>query len=225
MRAGILGLLAKGDKHLIELVNASTRITHTDSRAIEGALIIAKAARFARENSNRNPIEFVENCLTWLQGKEILDRFGAIKTGLENGQTPQEYVDANCGAKGVSGYINNTVPAAIYAWAATPDDFQKTIETCVLFGGDTDSVAAIAGSVSGAGVGSDRLPAKWIEQLGEWPRDVEWMRHLSRELCHLDQVGSPAPSMRWGRTAIRNFLFAVTFGCFFRFLTQSPEPD
>jgi len=209
MRAGILGLLASGDSHLVELVNASTRITHTDSRAIEGALIIARAARFARANPNRDPIEFINDALTWIEGDEMLNRFRAIQSGLNNEQSPQQYVDENFGAKGVSGYINNTVPAAIYAWAATPDDFQKTVETSVLFGGDTDSVAAIAGSISGAANGASRLPAKWIEQLGEWPRDVEWMKNLSKELCTIDQVGTPAPSMRWGRTAIRNFLFAI----------------
>ena len=36
-------------------------------------------------------------------------------------------------------------------------------------GGDTDTVAAIAGSLAGALVGASALPAEWLDLLHGWP--------------------------------------------------------
>jgi ADP-ribosylglycohydrolase len=44
MRASVLGLYARDDAHLAELVAASSRLTHTDPRAEAGAMAVAVAA-------------------------------------------------------------------------------------------------------------------------------------------------------------------------------------
>ena len=45
MRAALLGVCASNDGHLGALVRASTRLTHTDPRAEDGALLVARLAR------------------------------------------------------------------------------------------------------------------------------------------------------------------------------------
>lgn len=59
-----------------------------------------------------------------------------------------------------TGHILNTFNNAIY-WSAKP-----TIEECIIgavnHGGDSDTIAAISGSLSGARLGFSAIPEKWI---------------------------------------------------------------
>lgn len=64
-----------------------------------------------------------------------------------------------------SGYIVNTFNNAIY-WAK-----ENSIEDCIInavnHGGDSDTIAAIAGSISGSIHGYSTIPKRWIEKLDE----------------------------------------------------------
>jgi len=213
MRAGLIGLLADDDQHLEELIAASTRITHSDPRAEEGALVIAQAARFASQHSNPNPAEFIRSITPTLKGEELREHFVAIEEGLASGLTPQEFAESRGWRRGPTGYINQTVPMAVFCWAYSPNDFEAVVTNAVLLGGDTDSVGAIAGAIAGAGCGEDSIPSHWRTQLAEWPRGIKWMRDLSKRLTvaikNKSEVASPAPSLRWGRTIVRNLVFGV----------------
>lgn len=212
MRAGLIGVLARDEQHLKELISASTRITHADSRAEEGALVVAQAARFAAEKTDSNPLEFLRSITPKLKGEELRDHFAAMEEALSSGKEPREFAESRGWSKGPTGYVNQSVPMAIYCWAYSPDDFESVVTHAVLLGGDTDSVGAIAGAIAGAGCGEESLPEHWRNQLAEWPRGIKWMQDLSKQLAKpkrkniLDQ---PAPSLRWGRTIVRNLVFGV----------------
>lgn len=212
MRSALLGVLAENDTHLRKLTNVSTRATHTDPRAIEGAVVVARAARFAMRNPESDPAKFVDDALGWIIGEDLADHFQAIGKGLRERLTPQEFAEERGWGRGVTGFINQSVPAAVYCWAYSPTDFRQTVTNAVLLGGDTDSVGAIAGAISGTAVGASSLPNDWQSQLAEWPRDIAWMHALSERLAsHVrTPVASKPPSLRWGRTVIRNLAFAVT---------------
>jgi ADP-ribosylglycohydrolase len=212
MRSALLGLLAVDEAHLAELVKRSTRLTHSDPRAEEGALVVAKAARFAAIG-NGEIVDFIHRVAETTQGEELREHFSAVEDGLRRGLSPREFAEQRGWKKGISGYVNQTVPAALYCWACFPDDFSVAVTEAVLLGGDTDSVAAITGGICGAGVGFENLPAGWLEQLAEWPRDKVWMADLAERL-HRDRqkpTGKPASSqsLRWGRTLFRNLIFGV----------------
>jgi ADP-ribosylglycohydrolase len=212
MRAAILGVMARDDKHLDSLVEASTRITHSDPRAEEGALVVAKTARFAA-NQEGDALEFVRSITPMLSGDELKRHFEAMIEALSLNMKPYEFAESQGWAKGPTGYINQSVPMAICCWAHTPSDFQAVVSNAVLLGGDTDSVGAIAGAIAGAGCGADAIPASWKRQLAEWPRDIAWMRGLSEKLKNQARATSNksvrSPSLRWGRTLIRNLIFGV----------------
>lgn len=48
-------------------------------------------------------------------------------------------------------------------------------------GGDTDTVAAIAGSIVGAGVGAAGIPPRYLDTLWDWPRGGGWIADAARE--------------------------------------------
>lgn len=62
-----------------------------------------------------------------------------------------------------TGYIINTLNNAFY-WA-NKDSFKDCIIGAVNHGGDSDTIAAIAGSIAGANFGFENIPEKWIKQL------------------------------------------------------------
>ncbi len=88
-----------------------------------------------------------------------------------------------------------------------------------MLGGDTDSVAAIAGAISGANLGSDKLPKEWLDGLAEWPRNKKWMQQLAQALSQppVENQQLAPPKMHWMVTIPRNIAFAtVVLGIGFR---------
>jgi ADP-ribosylglycohydrolase len=211
MRAALLGVCAKSDAQLVELVRASTRVTHTDARAEEGAMVVARAARLRLNGSIANPSSFLGKMVAECRGAELRECLAAAATALSENKSPLEFAESRGWVNGVSGYINQTVPAALYCWARSSRAFRQCVEDAVLLGGDTDSVAAITGAICGANLGAEAIPKQWIERLGDWPRTVAWMTELSRTLniTVTQRVATPPPEMRWLASVPRNFVFAA----------------
>ncbi|PHS02691.1 MAG: hypothetical protein COA78_20630 [Blastopirellula sp.] len=219
MRSAILGVCIDSDTQLCEFIRSSTRITHTDPKAEEGALLVARAARLKISGSKGDPVGFIDQACTEICDEELRTNLQAVVVGLKKSKTPLEYCESQGWSKGVSGYVNHTVPAALYCWANSPDNFRQCVENAVLLGGDTDSVTAIAGAICGSNLGVDSIPAEWINQLSEWPRTVHWNEELAKSLVEVSekQRSIKPPSMHWLATYPRNLLFtAIVLGIGFR---------
>jgi ADP-ribosyl-[dinitrogen reductase] hydrolase len=211
MRSALIGICAKSNDAVIDVVRASTRVTHTDPKAEEGALLVARAARLALTDTNSEPRAFLTTAATEVAGDELRAALLSAVDALASGKSCLDFAQSQGWTKGVSGYVNQTVPAALYCWAHSPGNFRQCIENVVLLGGDTDSVAAITGAICGANLGSDAIPADWIQRLAEWPRTTNWLRRLAQELAAASEgrtVTNPPP-MYWTATLPRNALFAV----------------
>jgi ADP-ribosylglycohydrolase len=79
---------------------------------------------------------------------------------------------------------------SLYAFLRSPDDYWETICTAVSVGGDTDSMAAMAGAISGARVGRDGLPKDLVARVndrGEW--DAAALTTLAEECAALVDDG------------------------------------
>jgi ADP-ribosylglycohydrolase len=186
-------------------------LTHTDPKAEEGALVIARAARLMATGDDTTPIDFLRREAASVQGEELRERLTWACKSLDDGLSPADFANALGWSRGVSGYVNETVPAALYCWAATPKDFRRCVTSAVLLGGDTDSVAAITGAIAAANLGDAAIPQDWIMKLNEWPRTVSWMQELARALvtnCSGKGSASPPP-MHWLATLPRNAVFAL----------------
>lgn len=67
------------------------------------------------------------------------------------------------------GYIINTFNNVLY-WSKK-DSFEECILGAVNHGGDADTIAAIAGGISGSRFGFNSIPKKWIDKLNPVVRD------------------------------------------------------
>lgn len=207
MRAGVLGVAIDDLSSLREFVLASTVMTHRDPRAFYGALAIGVAAHLAARREQTEAAEFLETfsklCRpepltaglassgTPLVGsneeaarEEGAEMLGLLKLSVESaarGESVEEFAKALGLARGVSGFVNHTVPVGIQAWLRYPRDFEKAVQSVIRCGGDADTTAALVGGIVGAAVGRDGISERWLNGLCEWPRTVSWMEKLARE--------------------------------------------
>jgi ADP-ribosylglycohydrolase len=218
MRAPILGVcLAHDPDRLESAVRASTRMTHRDPRAEEGALAIALAAAYAATRSPEeiDAVAAIAGIQARVRCEELNRRLDLVASALERGASAADFAATiGCG-EGVSGFILDTVPAALFAWLSSPADARRAIETVIRMGGDADSTGAITGGLAGATTGASGLPAAWIDGITDWPRSIGWIRRLAARLAaqfpgdsSASITKTPGPlGLFWPAIPARNLLF------------------
>lgn len=192
MRSAIIGVCCGGDfQKLRELVKISTRITHTDRKAEYGAFAVAIAAHIASTKIEIIPQHYYR-IITELLPTESADFLELINQAVASAAQQQSTADfaAQLGlTHGISGYIYSTVPIAIQTWLRHQNNYRDGILEIIRCGGDTDTCAAILGGIIGARVGKSGIPAKWVNNLLEWPRTVQWMEALGDRLAQVCETG------------------------------------
>ncbi|MEL6342407.1 MAG: ADP-ribosylglycohydrolase family protein [Myxococcota bacterium] len=198
MRAALIGVVAP-EEQIRPLTEASSTITHTDPRAVEGAVVVAILARWLMEDSERPAAETLraladvcreEALASWLrQAAGVAERRGEVSVlvtemGLQ---------------RGVTGFVLHTVPVAVFI-ALTAPSFSAAIESAVRLGGDTDSVGAIVGALSGVRFGPGAIPEGWVAGIADWPLNVGRLEDLAETL----DGGGRAPFLPFPLTLLRN---------------------
>lgn len=215
MRSLLIGMyFSDHPKLLAEFVKASTRITHTDPRAEIGALAIARAGAWMVQHPSGEPpsksqareiLESVSSDSEWMT---LVNR---IMEAREGDLSVELFAASLCREKGVTGYVYHTVPVVLYAWLRNYGDFKKGLEAVMNCGGDTDTTAAIAGSLLGATAGVQGIPQEWLDGFVEWPRTTrvltEAAEHLADQKKESRQLGPV--SYFWPGLVLRNLLFVI----------------
>jgi ADP-ribosylglycohydrolase len=72
-----------------------------------------------------------------------------------------------------TGYVVDSLEAAIWCFLRH-DNYRDTVLEAVNLGGDTDTIAAIAGGMAGVTYGIDGIPVDWIEKLAgyRWVSEI-----------------------------------------------------
>ena len=189
MRAAIIGVFAHkanlSNDHLIQLNRASAQITHTDPKAEYGSLAIALAVRYGLETESINSDDFFQFFIAHFPfddeaANELKVLLQNCVDAVESGLTTHEFCASQGWAKGATGYIYHTVPAALHAWLSCPHDYRNGVLEIIRCGGDTDSTAAIVGGL--IGTRNQNIPTEWRDGLWEWPRGEKWIHELSLRL-------------------------------------------
>ncbi|MDA8424460.1 MAG: ADP-ribosylglycohydrolase family protein [Nitrospiraceae bacterium] len=159
MRVGPVGLLYYDDPRSIrEIAYHTAGITHSNELALEGAAIQACAVALA---VLADPVD--------IKSKEFL---GALRMFTKPGPYQEKLkliiklLDENPSIKEIVNVLGNgiealrSVPTAIYSFLSTPD-FESAVLYAVSLGGDTDTIGAMTGAISGACYGVEGIPAQW----------------------------------------------------------------
>ena len=215
MRVAIFGSVLDNDEKRHAFVTASTEMTHTDPKALTGAMAVADLASWItrRDSQSLPPCGEAIEILLDIEPQDDTWRnlVGQMQYGWENNISVSEFVDQLGLCKGVSGYVYHTVPVAIYAWYRHFGDYRKTLESVIECGGDTDTVAAIAGALAGTTVGESGIPRNWIDGIWDTPINASLLRKTAARLAELVNHGISQGHVRyvWPLVIPRNLFFLL----------------
>jgi ADP-ribosyl-[dinitrogen reductase] hydrolase len=214
MRAPILGACLGADwDRLYQFVSASTWITHSDPRALWGALAVAVAAHRSAETRTFAPPEAAAFVADFTDAtsrtppysnpgiklvtkrSDVIAPLESMLPHLQAGHTTEEFAVSLGLKRGVSGYICHTVPVAIYAFFRHADDFRAAVLSAIRCGGDTDTVAAITGALVGTRVGKAGIPPEWLAGVIDWPRSMRWVEALAERVAEGKWHSEPQPAL------------------------------
>jgi ADP-ribosyl-[dinitrogen reductase] hydrolase len=191
MRTGPVALAYLGDaESLIHAATTLSALTHSSRDAVEACVLwtlaIDHSIRTGELVGPRDGLDALpeERQAMWNQ---ILD-------AAEN-ETPSAFTP--------NGYVVTAMQAAwssIYVTKGCEDHLSEALRTAVAIGDDTDTVAAIAGSLLGATYGVRAIPSEWRVGLAGWPREyrgVDLVRLALRAVLHgeEDPPGVPDGSL------------------------------
>jgi ADP-ribosylglycohydrolase len=176
MRASPIGLWDHAHPEDIERdARTASVITHKDSRSIAGAITVATAVRMCLNSSEFSPGEFLEDI-----AKTVRETSGLFAEAIEDliGWIPLDPAEALplIYASGepemgparpgwVTPYVIPTVLCAFYFFLRNRRNYTDAVVGAINAGGDTDTVAAIAGAISGALNGIGAIPRGLVGQL------------------------------------------------------------
>lgn len=177
---------------------AIARSTHTDDRAVQGALFVAELAAAGPGEARRIVTEPLLGA--------ALDRAADL---AKRGASTSEAAEA----LKTTGYVVHSVPFALYCYLRYGETPLLAIQECIAAGGDTDSIAAILGGWLGARHGEAGLPAHLIAELHDGPFGPSHLRGLGASLA----AGSAPPRYSWLGALARNLaLYPVILAHGFR---------
>lgn len=164
---------------LRKIVTKISSITHTHPLGIEGAILQATAIALAVRS---NPKDFDQEI--FLDNLEMLKLSSIYQHKLKKvreflGNPPSNITIIK--DLGVNITAPESVPCAIRNFLDSPYDFQKVLFTSISLGGDTDTIACMAGAISGALLGVEVISRSWVDRL----EGGDYFKEKSEELYDL----------------------------------------
>lgn len=187
MRVTPVALFAREVHGAMDLARRTAVVTHAHPLAIDGAAVQAGAIALAMET----PADLPLRAATLLGRLRILAREGRMADQLARladiaADEPEPAVVARQLGNGVDAL--SSVPAAIAAALlagghTTGDAMEGAIRFAIAVGGDTDTIASMAGAIVGAHLGAESVPQAWIRRLEGADRLIQLADRLA-SLAH-----------------------------------------
>lgn len=174
MRVAPVGLLFHDDLgRVAEEARRSALPTHLHPLAIDGARLVALAVALALRGGPFDRAAFFGE----LEGRAETEEFRE-QLYLAAALSPDDPVSRF----GSSLPAHRSVTTAIACFAADPDDYTAVIAHAIGLGGDTDTLAAMAGAVSGARLGIAAVPPHLLDRLEDGPKGRGYIDRLATRL-------------------------------------------
>lgn len=176
MRAAPIGLWNHAHPGQIERDAATSSIvTHKDSRSVAGTIAVAKAVQLCVNSEAVAPLEFLRDISDSVRETSALFARSVDELIEWHSLEPMEALpliyaagspDIGPSRPGwVTPYVIPTVLCSLYFFLRTPRSFIESVTGAINAGGDTDTVGAITGAISGAFNGISSIPRGLVEDL------------------------------------------------------------
>lgn len=162
MRVAPVGLFFHQDvKRVREQARLSALPTHLHPLAIEGAQLLALGVAFAVRAESFDRAIFYEELLTHCELEDY-------RRKLERAAQVSVVDDLAELGNGIQAL--ESVVTALACFALSPEDYGTAISRAILLGGDTDTIAAMTGALSGAFLGQQAIPSTLLARLEDEPQ-------------------------------------------------------
>lgn len=172
MRVAPVGLAYFSDlKTAATVAQESSRPTHSHPRAYQGAVLQCLAVAIATNLSEFSLEPFLQpmrESLAWFSDllwdtSKFTSALDAIEHGLQHSTSCLEM--SSVLGNGI--VAHEAVPMALYCFLRHSESYAQVLHEAVFVGGDTDTIACMAGAISGAFLGSSAIPAGWLGAVRE----------------------------------------------------------
>jgi len=177
MRVAPVGLVFAHDlRQVAEQATASAHPTHRHPLGVEGARLLALAVAMAAQGPPLDRAAFYRELARDCREIEFAWQLRAARRMRDR---------HSLGFLGSSLPAHRSVVTAIACFTTCPGSFERCVEKAITLGDDTDTLAAMAGALSGAHLGVQAVPTRWVEYLEEGPKGVSYLRSLANGLYQL----------------------------------------
>ncbi|XP_020775406.1 ADP-ribosylhydrolase ARH3 [Boleophthalmus pectinirostris] len=217
MRAAPFALAFPNATDIKRCARLGAMLTHSCSLGYNGAILQALAVHFSLQGALEAPQQFINSLITEMEEVEDTDvtrkdarilkeaekpfceRLHRVKELMERSNVSIEEVISELG-NGIAAL--HSVPTAIFCvlhclkpLECLPQNYgglERTIAYSLALGGDTDTIACMAGAIAGAHYGIESIPPSWIkccEGAEDADRDAERLHTLYHQMS-LDNASS-----------------------------------
>lgn len=176
MRVAPVGLFFHADADKVAYqAELSARPTHLHPLGIEGAQLLAVAVAHCVRCESLNRAAFFDELRERCQSDVFRFKLDLAATARAPAELP---------ALGNGIQAQESAVTAIACFASSPDDYLTAIGRAILLGGDTDTIAAMTGALSGALLGAHAIPKELLARLEDHPemKGRTYLADLARRL-------------------------------------------
>jgi len=174
MRVAPVGLFFRDTpQRLLEQARLSAIPTHVHPLGVEGAQVLALAVGLCSRCNDFDRASFFSQlgqACTSSDFKERIEKAASL-------QSPASLAELGNGIEALE-----SVPTAIASFVLTPTSYKDTIGNVIMLGGDTDTLAAMAGALSGAYLGVQAIPERLVGLLESSPKGRDYLIGLADRL-------------------------------------------
>jgi ADP-ribosylglycohydrolase len=154
---------------LVDQVVMASRVTHNTGIALAGAAAVAAAVSAGISGAGVTQATALAAAAAriaasrghWVAGADVSSRI-TWAAGLVTDRSPRDAANLIYSLVGTSLATQESVPAAFAVLAAVPDDPWRACLLAASLGGDCDTIAAMAGAITGACHGIEAFPPEAI---------------------------------------------------------------
>ena len=187
MRIAPVGLWDCDDRaSLADDATVASIVTHKHPLSIDAAIAIATAVADAVATSAIDASRFLQGVAQAIEHRspEFGEHIRQVQAWLELPEDDALQAIASTGEArlrdgfGIPALAEPTALAALYTFLKSPTDYIATIDTTLRIGGDVDTIAAIAGAISGAHNGLAAIPPNLVTDVKDSAKILDLGKRL-----------------------------------------------
>jgi poly(ADP-ribose) glycohydrolase ARH3 len=184
MRIAPIGLLYhNAPARIKEVAHISSQITHVHPWAKEGAALQAYAVALAAGLDPASAFDrhgFLDELQRFVEHEVYKQKLEKIADLWDEADRDKVALVLGSGIEAL-----DSVPTAICSFLSHPGSFEEAVLYAIGLGGDTDTIGAMTGAISGAYLGIQSIPERWKDKL----ENRGYIEDLAKQLWLVKALG------------------------------------